>query len=168
MSSVRARAPSASSQTVRRVMRANVSVGTGPENRFRSAVHRLGLRFRKNVRPVEELRCKADIVFRRARLCVFLDGCFWHACPVHFECPRTHSPWWREKINETVARDLRQSRLLRQRGWTVLRFWEHELNSNMNRCVRRLLRALSRLTPSRSTSPRRRPTGRLSQDLALG
>lgn len=154
MSSVRSRAPSASSPFVRRVMRANLSVDTEPESRFRSIVHQLGLRFRKDARPEADVKCKADIVFRSERICVFLDGCFWHGCPSHFECPKTHSAWWREKIDETIARDRRQARVLRRRGWTVLRLWEHDINADLDRCVRRLLRLLQRVHCSFADSTR--------------
>ena|SRR2546421_5990659 len=127
--SIRSRAPLASSPTVRRVMRANVGVTTSPERTLRSALHRSGLRFRKDVRPVGDFRCAADIVFPRQKVCVFIDGCYWHGCPVHFKCPRTNADWWKEKIAATVERDQRQTGYLEQQGWTVLRVWEHEINT---------------------------------------
>src|SRR4051794_13269539 len=88
--SIRARAPVASSENVRNVMRAIPSRDTAPEIALRKALHRNGLRFRVDVAPVSELRCKADIVFRSARVCVFVDGCFWHGCPDHFSLPKAN------------------------------------------------------------------------------
>jgi DNA mismatch endonuclease (patch repair protein) len=142
--SIRSRAPSASSPTVRRVMIANQSSNTAPERLLRSALLKAGVRFRQNVRPISNLKCKADIVFRSQRLCVFVDGCFWHGCPKHFGCPKTNSSWWNEKIGATKGRDRTQSALLRMAGWNVLRIWEHEItptkvSSVVERIKQRLL-----------------------------
>ena len=144
MACIRSRAPAASSPTVRRVMQANLARDTSPEKRLRSQLHRLGLRFRKNASPEPALRCKADIVFPRLRLCVFIDGCFWHGCPIHFQCPKTHASWWREKIQDNVLRDRRKNVALQHRGWRVLRFWEHDVMANLDKCVRRIQRMLVR------------------------
>jgi DNA mismatch endonuclease (patch repair protein) len=142
--SIRSRAPSASSPNVRRVMIANRSSNTTPERLLRSALFKAGLRFRQNVRPIPHLKCKADVVFRSQRLCVFIDGCFWHGCPKHFGCPKTNSNWWNEKIEATRGRDRTQSALLRAAGWNVMRIWEHEINTGklsalVSRIQRRLL-----------------------------
>jgi DNA mismatch endonuclease (patch repair protein) len=67
---------------------------------------------------------------------VFVDGCFWHGCPLHFLSPKTHSSWWEEKIQDNRARDERQQRQLEERGWVVVRLWEHEVRADLNRCVR--------------------------------
>lgn len=124
--SIRSRAPKASSNMVQRVMVANVGVTTVPERTLRSALHRAGLRFRKDARPEGNLRCTVDILFRRQRVCVFIDGCYWHGCPLHFKAPGTNTSWWKEKIAATVERDRRQTRQLELCGWKVLRFWEHQ------------------------------------------
>jgi DNA mismatch endonuclease (patch repair protein) len=125
--SIRARAPRASSPLVRRVMQANTGRTTQPEACLRSAVHRLGLRFRVDARPDPKLRCEADLVFRRARVCVFVDGCYWHGCPQHFLPPRQNTAWWSEKIDDNRLRDGRRSQELANRGWRVVRVWEHDL-----------------------------------------
>ncbi|NLT07358.1 MAG: very short patch repair endonuclease [Solirubrobacterales bacterium] len=108
-------------------MRSNRRVDTGPELRLRSAVHRLGLRFRKD-HPVEtgERRVRPDIVFTRARVCVFCDGCFWHGCPQHATKPRTNAEFWERKLARNVERDRQVDRALAAAGWTVVRVWEHE------------------------------------------
>ena len=103
--SIRARAPIASSPQVRAVMKANYGGGLLPEQILRSELQKAGLRFRKHVKPLPGVRCEADIVFSRAKLCVFVDGCFWHGCPRHFVCPKTNSAWWDEKIKENRIRD---------------------------------------------------------------
>jgi DNA mismatch endonuclease (patch repair protein) len=113
--------------------------GSFAEQCLRSRIHSLGFRFRKDYRPVTELRCAADLVFRRQLVCVFFDGCFWHGCPRHFRVPRSNSAWWLEKIEDNRARDKRQTRQLRTRGWTVVRVWEHE---PIERAAGRIVKAL--------------------------
>ena len=118
--------PAASSEATRAVMIGNRGTGTAPEVRLRSALHARGLRFRKHARPLPELRCRADIVFPRHRVAVFVDGCFWHACPEHGRLPRTHSSYWAQKLARNLERDRRNDRVLSEAGWLVLRVWEHE------------------------------------------
>ena len=130
MSSIRTRAPAASSPAVRKVMRANMPRDTCPEVLLRSALHRTGLRFRKDIAPEPSLRCRADIVFPRQKTCVFMDGCFWHGCPKHFRTPATNSEWWDEKIEDNRRRDRRKRRRLRSAGWCVIRVWEHDIRSD--------------------------------------
>ena len=124
--SIRSRAPRSSSPAVRKIMRAVNRTDTGAEVVVRRALHAGGLRFRKNIRPDPLLRCRADIVFPRQKVCVFVDGCFWHGCPDHFVPPHTNRGWWAEKINATVERDCRQEVELRRRAWLVVRVWEHQ------------------------------------------
>lgn len=126
-SSIRFRAPSASSHKVREMMQALTGVETRPEKLLRSHLHRLGLRFRKDCRPLPDHRITADAVFPSQRVCVFVDGCFWHGCPTHFRPPKSNTSWWREKIADNRSRDTRQNDLLRKKGWLVLRYWEHDI-----------------------------------------
>ena len=107
-------------------MQGNRSSDTTPERAVRSALHRRGVRFRKNARPVAALRCSADVVFSRSRVAVFIDGCYWHGCPIHGTSPSTNAAYWRAKLDANVARDRRNDSELAALGWTVLRFWEHE------------------------------------------
>jgi DNA mismatch endonuclease (patch repair protein) len=72
------------------------------------------------------LRVTADILFGPARTAVFVDGCFWHSCPVHSTSPKANGDWWRAKLESNVERDRRSEATLRSRGWTVIRVWEHE------------------------------------------
>ncbi len=58
---------------------------------------------------------------------IFVDGCFWHGCPLHFQVPKSNSGWWQEKIEDNMRRDGRQSARLRSAGWMVVRLWEHEV-----------------------------------------
>jgi DNA mismatch endonuclease, patch repair protein len=131
MSSIRSRAPLAASALVRRVMQSNTQTETAPEKLIRGALHRVGLRFRKDARPDSSVRCTADAVFSRAKVCVFVDGCFWHGCPIHFRCPKTNSTWWQEKIEDNKIRDNRQADALRDLGWLVIRIWEHHIQPQL-------------------------------------
>lgn len=72
-------------------------------------------------------RVKPDFVFPKLRLAVFVDGCFWHACPIHATKPRNNASFWRKKLAANKARDRKVNRTLRAAGWGVLRIWEHEL-----------------------------------------
>jgi DNA mismatch endonuclease (patch repair protein) len=106
-------------------MRANRSRDTGPELALRRELHRRGLRYRVNFAPVPGLRCRPDVVFTRRRLAVFVDGCFWHSCPLHATQPTANADWWREKLETNVRRDRRNDRNLAEAGWRVIRLWEH-------------------------------------------
>ncbi|HEU4392017.1 MAG TPA: very short patch repair endonuclease [Solirubrobacterales bacterium] len=119
-------APAASNLAVRAVMRGNRGEDTAPERALRSELHRRGLRFRKHVAPQRGLRCRADVVFPRQKIAVFVDGCFWHGCPVHGRAPRKNSGYWSSKLRLNAERDARNDRVLGQAGWRVIRVWEHE------------------------------------------
>ena len=108
-------------------MRANPKRDTRPELLVRSLLHARGLRFRKHY-PVKLARgtVRPDIVFTRHKLAVFIDGCFWHACPVHGNMPRTNTDYWAPKLRHNVERDQLVDAELGAAGWRVLRFWEHE------------------------------------------
>lgn len=108
-------------------MRANRRVDTKPELEIRSRLHRLGFRFRKDylVRP-QGLRVKPDIVFPRRRVAIFVDGCFWHRCPIHGKAPARNSSYWLRKLNRNVERDRLVDAALRGTDWKVIRVWEHE------------------------------------------
>ncbi|MCE0485435.1 very short patch repair endonuclease [Ornithinimicrobium sp. EGI L100131] len=107
-------------------MRANRSRDTTPEIALRRALHRRGLRYRVNMRPIKAVRRTADVVFPRCKIAVFVDGCFWHGCPDHYRAPSTNEGYWAAKLSRNVARDAQVNGLLRDHGWTVVRVWEHE------------------------------------------
>ena len=94
---------------------------TAPELALRSRLHCLGLRYRVHVRPLPELRRTADIVFAGARVAVFVDGCFWHSCPVHGTAPIANGEWWATKLQKNVERDADTDRCLTAAGWHVVR-----------------------------------------------
>jgi DNA mismatch endonuclease, patch repair protein len=107
-------------------MQANRGRDSKPELRVRSALHRAGLRFRVcQVLPFDRRR-RADITFPRVHLYVFIDGCYWHGCPEHYQTPKTNTEFWTGKVQQNQIRDRDTTSELQALGFTVLRFWEHE------------------------------------------
>jgi DNA mismatch endonuclease, patch repair protein len=117
--------PPASSADALRRMRSQRQRDTKGELELRSLLHRRGLRFRVHA-LLPGLRRRSDIVFTRARVVVFVDGCFWHGCPEHGTWPKENADWWREKIEANQRRDRDTDARLTGAGWTVIRVWEHE------------------------------------------
>jgi DNA mismatch endonuclease (patch repair protein) len=86
---------------------------------------------------------KPDLAFTGRRVAVFVDGCFWHACRKCYVQPKSNTGYWITKIAANRKRDLRVNRKLRRQGWTVLRFWEHEVERDATGCAHRVAEALS-------------------------
>ncbi|MFD0666101.1 very short patch repair endonuclease [Ramlibacter sp. MAHUQ-53] len=99
---------------------------TDIELRLRSILHGMGLRYRLQVPVLTKPRRVADICFPKIRLAVFVDGCFWHGCPIHGTRPKSNAQFWLEKIEANRARDADTDRRLEALGWEVMRVWEHE------------------------------------------
>jgi DNA mismatch endonuclease (patch repair protein) len=118
--------PSASNPSVRRRMQATRRRDTPLERQIRSMLHRLGYRFRVDISPLPTHRSRADIVFSRFRVAVYVDGCFWHGCPIHGTWPKANRDWWRDKIETNRRRDRTSTEALLASGWAVVRIWEHE------------------------------------------
>jgi DNA mismatch endonuclease, patch repair protein len=117
--------PSASSPTVQRRMQNQRRRDTAPETALRKQLHRLGLRFRVDYPVLRGVRRRADVAFTRAKVAVFVDGCFWHSCPIHATSPKVNAEWWRDKLEVNVRRDRATDEALRAAGWNVIRIWEH-------------------------------------------
>lgn len=105
---------------------------TDPELRLRKRLWGEGLRYRLNVKTPGG---RPDLTFLGPRIAVYVDGCFWHGCPDHYVRPRSRSPFWSEKLRENVDRDRRQTLRLEEAGWTVCRFWEHEIYEDLDGVV---------------------------------
>lgn len=99
---------------------------TAPELLLRSALHRRGVRYRLHVPVPGCPRRSIDIALTRARIAVFVDGCFWHGCALHFHLPQHNRDWWTWKLRGIQHRDLETVELLTAAGWLALRVWEHE------------------------------------------
>ena len=135
----------ASSEGVRRSMRSNKGRDTKPELRIRSAAHALGMRYHVNAKPLPGLRRTADMVFTRAHIAVFVDGCFWHGCPEHHSVSKTNAGYWADKFRKNRDRDAETDQALRDAGWTVIRIWEHEpVDSAVKRIHESWIEATSR------------------------
>ena len=113
----------ASSSASRKVMQANRSRDTRSEWAVRRIAHARGMRYCVNARPEKDIRRTADMVFTGRRVAVFMDGCFWHGCEAHYKLPSSNIDYWADKVARNRARDLETNRVLSERGWTVLRFW---------------------------------------------
>ena len=113
-------------------MRANRRTDTGPELALRRALHRQGLRYRKDYRldligeTGSARRVRPDIAFTARRVAVFVDGCFWHCCPEHGTQPANNTWYWAPKLARNVERDRAADEALAAAGWHVVRIWEHE------------------------------------------
>src|SRR4051812_43173262 len=108
-------------------MQSNRRTDTGPERRVRAALHRRGLRVRKDFPiKVAGVRVRPDVVFTRRHVACFIDGCYWHRCPIHGSEPKANADYWTAKLDGNVQRDRRVDAALLAEGWTVIRAWEHE------------------------------------------
>jgi DNA mismatch endonuclease (patch repair protein) len=144
--------PSASSDAARRRMLATRRRDTNPELKLRSALHRVGLRFRVDWK-IAGTRKKADIAFPSRRVAIFVDGCFWHCCPIHGTWPRSNSKWWRAKLLANVRRDRAADHALKALGWTVVRVWEHQESTEACERVMVALRRRERRLARNSLHP---------------
>ncbi|MBY4211674.1 very short patch repair endonuclease [Rhodococcus fascians] len=99
---------------------------TKPEVALRRELHRRGLRYYVDRAPLKGMRRRADLVFPRRKVAVYVDGCFWHSCPVHATKPRNNAQWWADKLAANVDRDRDTDTRLIEEGWRVVRIWEHE------------------------------------------
>lgn len=120
------RTPSASSAQALRRMRNTRQRDTACELALRRLLYGYGLRYRIHRSAVPSLRRKADIVFSAAKVAVFVDGCFWHSCPVHATHPKANGGWWADKLAVNRRRDMDTNDRFQAAGWRVERVWEHE------------------------------------------
>ena len=119
--------PEPSSAAATKIGVANRRRDTAAEIRLRSELHARGLRFRKDLFVrAGKVRVHPDIVFTRAKVAVFVDGCFWHACPEHGTVPKSNVGYWQPKLTANSERDQRVTEALTTDGWLVRRVWEHE------------------------------------------
>lgn len=122
-------------------MRTQRRVGTKPELELRRILHARGLRYRVAYPVPGAPRRTIDIAFPRQRLAVFIDGCYWHRCPVHHIPAKNNADWWATKLQTNVDRDRATDRLLADAGWKVLRAWEHEDPAEIAGTIEAVVRA---------------------------
>ena len=111
---------------VRRRMSSTRGRDSIPELAVRRLLHASGHRYRVNYRPLDDSRRTVDIAFTRLKLAVMIDGCFWHGCADHYRPASTRAAFWAAKIAGNRARDIDTNRRLMEKGWIVVRFWEHD------------------------------------------
>jgi DNA mismatch endonuclease (patch repair protein) len=148
--------PPASSPDARRRMQAARQRDTAPELAVRRILHSEGMRFRVDYLVIPKLRRRADIVFTKAKVAVFVDGCFWHSCPEHRTFPKANAAWWADKLRTNRRRDAETDRTLLKEGWRVVRVWEHESAGEAAARIIAALRACRTPRRRRSASFRRR------------
>ena len=125
-------------------MQANRRRDTAPELALRRELHRRGRRYFVDRAPLRGLRRRADLVFPRYRVAVYVDGCFWHSCPEHGTIPKSNTAWWKAKLDANRARDHDTDQRLRDAGWTPIRIWEHRGVAEAASEVEQALRASTR------------------------
>lgn len=113
------------------------SKNTAPEVLLRKALFAKGCRYR-----IHYGVNKIDIAFPCKKIAVFVDGCFWHGCPMHAHLPKSNKEYWIPKLNKNKTRDKETTKQLENEGWVVLRFWEHELD-NIETLSNRIVSLLS-------------------------
>ena len=128
--------PEKRSDIMKRVKSTNTSV----EIRLRKELWRNGLRGWR-IHP-KNVPGKPDIIFNRKKVAVFIDGCFWHGCPVCDRSPKSGNAYWENKISRNMVRDKKYNELLANDGWLVIRLWEHEVMKDLTGCVSKILVAV--------------------------
>ena len=144
-------------------MKANRRTDTKPELALRHALHRLGYRYRKDYRLDLDSgrRVRPDIAFTARKVAVFVDGCFWHACPEHGSKPRANEWYWGPKLIKNVERDRVNDAALILAGWTVVRLWEHvPLDEAVTTVVTALTATGQSAHPPHPSHPARPPPAR--------
>ena len=114
------------------------SKNTKVELTVRSLLHKKGFRFRIHTKLIG----KPDIVFPSKKTAVFLDSCFFHKCPHHYVRPKSNLKYWLPKIERNTIRAKEVNKTLRKQGWKVLRFWEHQIKKDLNKCINKITVAL--------------------------
>jgi DNA mismatch endonuclease (patch repair protein) len=122
-------------------MQGNRGRDTSPELTVRRLLHAAGLRYRVDFAPLGGRR-RADIVFTRKRIAVFIDGCFWHGCPIHATRPKANADYWGPKLDRNIERDIETTASLKSAGWTVLRFWEYETSAAVAEAISEAVRSI--------------------------
>ncbi len=108
------------------------SKNTTPEIKLRKALYKSGIRgYRINMK----LPGSPDIVFIRAKIAIFVDGCFWHGCPKCYALPKDNIEFWKAKLERNQNRDKKVNQQLSEMGWRVVRFWEHDIQKNIDEVI---------------------------------
>ena len=131
--------PDRFSSAIRSAMMSGIQgKNTEPELAIRTRLWKQGLRYRVHPKMIG----RPDLAFLGAKVAVFVDGCFWHGCPEHYQAPRSNSAFWKNKLAANRARDAFVSESLLALGWHCVRFWEHEVEDGPDRCAKMVMKAV--------------------------
>ena|SRR3989338_1539523 len=117
---------------------------TKPEILLRSELHKIGYRYSLRYR-FKDLNFKPDMTMVSRRICIFVDGCFWHKCPKCFRLPKSNKRYWKPKLARNVERDKEQEKYLIKHGWRVIRIWEHEIQASQKNAMGIIVKKIGRL-----------------------
>lgn len=131
-----------SAEASRRMARIR-QTGTAAELALRKELYQKGLRYRVGFEVLKKPRRVADVAFPGLKIAVFVDGCFWHGCPLHATWPKHNAEFWKNKIEVNRARDADTNARLRALGWRIVRIWGHESPVLAAKKVHRIVRAVS-------------------------
>ena len=137
------------SKEIRSKIMSKVQRNSKPEQVLRKELFRLGYRYSLNHR-FKELNFKPDIAMVSRKVCIFIDGCFWHKCPRCYKAPKSNKKYWNSKIERNIERDKEQNRYLKKKGWKVIRVWEHEIHrkdKNFRKSLRKLVLSIKAKNP---------------------
>ncbi len=115
------------------------SKDTSPEMALRKALWHSGIRYR-----VQYGKEKIDIAFLSKKVAVFVDGCFWHSCPIHGHIPKSNTGYWKPKLERNIERAKEKDARLEGSGWKVLHFWEHDIKLDNKKCTTNIIKILHR------------------------
>ena len=122
-----------------KIMRAVKSHDSKIELEFRRALWSRGFRYRKNAKNYFG---KPDIVLRKYKTVIFIDSCFWHGCEEHLRMPSSRQDYWVGKIERNRKRDLEVNRYYHNSGWMVLRLWEHDMTTDLDKAINKTVNSL--------------------------
>jgi len=118
------------------------SQNTLPEKKVMRELRRRKIYFAKNVKTIEG---KPDIVFRRKKVAIFIDSDFWHCHPTRFIMPKSNTDYWSEKIKNNKKRDKNVNKILKDKGWSVIRIWEYDINKNFDNSMNKIINAINQV-----------------------
>lgn len=120
-------------QVRKKIMSSIKSVRTKPELKLKKSIMGLGFSYQP-----KKIIGKPDFFNKKSKVAIFVNGCFWHGCPKHFKMPKSNISYWKEKINKNMERDKNNMQMLKFNGVKVIYFWEHEINKDIQLCVKKL------------------------------
>lgn len=120
----------------RSVLMKRIKAKSRLEDQVAKELFKKGIRYRRNSK---NLIGKPDISIQKYKVVIFIDSCFWHHCPIHGNIPKSNVDYWKKKLTRNVERDLEINNFYAERGWNVLRVWEHDLDNDFDTTMDRIV-----------------------------